>query len=83
MELNVKDDKQLVEIWLTNAEKSDPRLRAGLQDIYDKYKQKKYMVAVFESGERDLYQSTLDLLAYNKKRSAELQVKRAKQAMER
>lgn len=78
MEMNVRDDKQLVEIWLTNAEKNDPQLRAGLKDIYDKYKKKKYLVAVYASGARDLYCSTLDLLAYNKKRSAELAVQREK-----
>ena len=78
MEMNVRDDKQLVEIWLTNAEKKDPTLREGLKDIYDKFKKKKYLVAVFESGEKDLYQGTLDLLAYNKRRSAALEVQREK-----
>ena len=78
MEMNVRDDKQLVEIWLTNAEKKDLALREGLKDIYDKYEKKKYLVAVFESGEKDLYQGTLDLLAYNKRRCAELEVRREK-----
>ena len=78
MEMNVRDEKQLVEIWLTNAEKKDLALREGLKDIYDKYKKKKYLVAVFESGEKDLYQGTLDLLAYNKRRCAELEVQREK-----
>ncbi len=78
MEMNVRDDKQLVEIWLTNAEKNDPALQDGLKDIYDKYKKKKYLVAVFESGEKDLYQGVLDLLAYNKRRCAELEVQREK-----
>ena len=27
MEMNVRDDQKLVEIWLTNAEKIDPVLR--------------------------------------------------------
>jgi hypothetical protein len=77
-----------VEIWLTNAEKNDPALKAGLQDIYDKYKPKKYTVAVFQSGNQDLYQNTRDLLAYNKRRVAELQVQQEKRrrmaiAMER
>lgn len=40
MELTVKDERKLVEIWLTNAEKSDPVLRAGLQSVYDTYKRK-------------------------------------------
>lgn len=77
--MNVIDDKQMVEIWLTNAEKKDPELRAGLKDIYDKFHKKKYLVAVFESGEKDLYQGTRDLLAYNKRRCAELEVQREKQ----
>lgn len=68
MKINVIDDEQLVEIWLTNAEKKDPELREQLKGIYDKFKKKKYLVAVFESGEKDLYQGTLDLLIYNKRR---------------
>ena len=79
MEMNVRDDKKIVDIWLTNAEKNDPALREGLNDIYKKYKEMKYLVAVFESGEKDLYQGTLDLLAYNKRRIPELEVKKAKQ----
>lgn len=78
MEINVKDEKRMVEIWLSNAEKKDPVLRESLKDIYDKFKKKKYLVAVFESGEKDLYQGTLDLLAYNKRRCAELEVQREK-----
>ena len=71
MEMNVRDDQKLVEIWLTNAEKIDPVLREGLKEIYAKYKTKKYMVAVFESGKGDLYENTRDLLLFNRRRSAE------------
>ena len=78
LEINVKDEERMVEIWLSNAEKRDPVLRESLKDIYDKFKKKKYLVAVFESGEKDLYQGTLDLLAYNKRRCAELEVQREK-----
>ena len=76
--MNVKDDVQIVEIWLSNAEKNDKQIRDSLQGVFDKYKKKKYMVAVFESGEKDLYQGTLDLLAYNRKLSAQKQVQRDK-----
>lgn len=55
-------------------------LRAGQKEICGKYKKKNYLVAVFESGEKDLYQGTLNLLAYNKRRSAELEVQKAKKA---
>jgi len=78
LELNVRDDKKLVEVWLTKTEKADLELREGLKDIYDKFKQKKYLVAVYESGEQDLYQNTLDLLKWNKRRIAELEVQREK-----
>ena len=78
MEIHVRDDKRLVEVWLTNAEKKDLALREALKDIYDKYKKKKYLEAVFESGDKDLYQGTLDLLTYNKRRCAELEVLREK-----
>jgi hypothetical protein len=64
LEMNVRDDQKLVEIWLTNAEKIDPVLREGLKEIYAKYKTKKYMVAVFESGKGDLYENTRDLLLF-------------------
>lgn len=76
MEINVRDEKRLVEIWLSRAEKKNPELRDGLKNIYSEYKRKKYLVAVFESGERDLYQGVLELLIYNKRRAAELEVKR-------
>ena len=78
MEMHVRDEQQLVEIWLTNAEKRDKELRAGLKDIYDIYKKKKYLVAVYESGEKDLYENVRDLLVYNKRRSAEREVQLAK-----
>ena len=78
MEMNVKDDRKLVEIWLTNAEKIDPVLREGLKEIYAKYKAEKYMVAVFESGRGNLYENTRDLLLYNRRRSAEKEVQQEK-----
>ena len=55
-----------------------PVLREGLKEIYAKYKTKKYMVAVFESGKGDLYENTRDLLLFNRRRSAEKAVQQAK-----
>ena len=34
MEMNIHDDTQIVEIWLTNAEKTDPLLQDELKGIY-------------------------------------------------
>ena len=76
----VNDVKKIVTIWLTRAEKDDADLREGLKNLYAEYRAKKYMVAVFSSGTEDLYTNTLDLLKYNKRRLAEQEVQREKQA---
>lgn len=80
MEMNIHDDTQIVEIWLTNAEKTDPVLQNELKGIYAEYKAKKYMVAVFQSGQGDLYENTRDLLLFNRRRAAERAVQARKAA---
>ena len=80
MLMNVRDDLKIVEIWLTNKEKNDPELRESLKPIYVKYKKEKYLVGVFESGEGDLYENTLALLAHNRKLSAKKEVEQEKEA---
>lgn len=74
MQMNVDDKKKIVDIWLTKAEKHDAKLKESLKDIYKKYNEQKYLVAVFMSGEQDLYESTRDLLLYNRRRAAEKEV---------
>lgn len=76
LEINVRDDNKLVEVWMTNVEQQDHALREKLKPLYQEYKRKKYLVAVFLSGANDLEQRTCDLLCYNKKRIAELAVQR-------
>ena len=44
MEINVNDEMKMVDIWLTNAEKNDPAVKAQLDQVYAQYKKKKYMV---------------------------------------
>ena len=78
LEMRVHEGKRLVEVWLTKSEKNQPQLRAELQTIYAQYKPRKYMVAVFQSGEQPLYPCVRDLLLYNRQRSAEMAVQRDK-----
>jgi sRNA-binding regulator protein Hfq len=77
LEVNVRDEKKILEIWLTNGEKDDPAVKASLRDIYGTYKRKKYTVAVFRSGDQNLVDITSDLLCYNRKRAAQMEVRRA------
>ena len=76
LEINVRDDRKIVEVWLTNEEQQDQAIRESLKPLYQQYKAKKYTVAVFLSGSRDLAEETAALLRHNKRRVAELEVQR-------
>ena len=66
IELQVRDSEKIVEIWLTSAEKKDKQVQEMLRPVYANYKARKYKVAVFCSGQRDLLDCTAGLLLYNR-----------------
>lgn len=78
MEINVRDDRKIVEAGLTNQEKQDEPLREQLKDLYQQYREKKYIVAAYISGDLNLTEETSALLCYNHKRLAEQEVRRKK-----
>ena len=80
MHIEVRGQSKIVELWLTKKEKNDPALLESLKPIYQQYRDQKYLVAVFLSGEDDLYQQTRDLLLYNRLRQAEKEAQAEKQA---
>ena len=79
MEIIQDDAKKLVQVWLSRKESGDEALQNQLKPMYAQWKQQKYMVAVFHSGQEDLKENTMALLAYNKRRSAELAADRKQQ----
>lgn len=79
MEICLIKEKKLVEIWLTRAEGRDEALRESLKPLYARYGEKKYKTAVFLSGTRNLAESSSELLCYNRRRIAELQVQKEKE----
>ena len=80
MRTEINEQSKIVEIWLTKEEQNDFALRESLKPLYQQYKEQKYLVAVFLSGEEDLYQQTRDLLLYNQRRLAEREVQAMKQS---
>lgn len=76
MEINVRDDRKIVEVWLTNQDKQDQALKGQLNILYQQYKIKKYSVVEYQSGDHDLLEETSALLRYNRKRLAEQEVQR-------
>ena len=81
MEMEVRNKEKRVYIWLTRAESEDPALKESLKPIYQEYKAKKYLVAVYESGTGDLEGSIRDLLLYNRVRLRELEEPKKKKAL--
>ncbi|MEA4942443.1 hypothetical protein SDC9_92782 [bioreactor metagenome] len=77
MEVSVSEQQKTVEVWLTHDEQDDILLRADLKARCQRYYQSGYFVAVFFSGSKDLTQQTRDLLNYNRKRQAELDIQTA------
>ena len=78
MEICINDERKTVEVWLSNEEKNNPAVRQRLKPLYAEYAEKKYTVAVYMSGSQDLYSLTSDLLCYNRKHIAELEVEQEK-----
>ena len=70
MEINVNEDKKIVEIWLSNEEKNNSLIKEKLKELYALYKKTKYIVAVYESGSADLLSGTKCLLSQNRDISA-------------
>lgn len=78
MELNVRNDSRIVEIWLTRDEKRDERVQRELKLVYQSFKGIGYTVATFLSGDQDLTDTTSGLICYNRKRIAQLEVEQEK-----
>ncbi len=70
MRIDVNHEKKIVSIWLTNAEKNHQAIAHQLNGLYKQYKDQKYLVAVFKSGNGDLSSYTSDLICYNCKKLA-------------
>ena len=78
--MEVREQSKIVELWLTREERDDPAFRESLKPIYQQYKDQKYLVAVFLSGEEDLYQQTRGLRLPSRRGLAEKEVQAEKQA---
>ena len=64
MELNVRNDSKIVEIWLTREEKQDAQLQKKLKLVYQSFHETGYTVATFLSGEQALEEITSGLICY-------------------
>ena len=80
MEIQVINANKQVEVWLAKGEQEEAAVQGYLQAIYTFFSAIKYTVVVYISGNGDLFQDTLALLRYNRRRSAERAVEAAKKS---
>lgn len=78
MELNVRNDSKIVEIWLTQDEKQDTQVQKELKLVYQSFQGSDYTIATFLSGGQDLAEVTSGLICYNRKRIAQMEVEQEK-----
>ncbi len=64
MEINVHDKEKYVSVWLTKAESADETIHDQLTPFCRRWKEKKYRVVIFRSGNRDLAEQTKALLSH-------------------
>ena len=76
MEIDIRDEQKIVTIWLSKAERNDPGVSDTLRKICAEYNPRSYTVAVFKSGEDDLFELTSDLLMTNRRKLAEQETER-------
>ena len=79
MRMEISEKNKIVELWLTSKEKDDAAFRESLKPLYQRYKAQNYLVAIFLSGESDLYQQTRNLLLDNRRKLVEREVQKRQQ----
>ena len=76
MEIHVRENEKLIEVWLTRQEREDPERKRQLEETYRLGKEKRCLVAVFLSGQEELGELTSALLRHNRDKLARQEVQR-------
>ena len=76
--VRVNDVSRIVSLWFSGEEPDTEHLPENVRTMCDEYRAQKYMIVTFRSGKEDLFENTLAVLKYNRKLTAENEVKQAK-----
>ena len=80
MEIVVHHDNKIVTVWLTKTEQADSALQSRLKPLYSAYKARKYLVTVFQSGNRELDNCTAGLIVHNQTVAAQQDLVKMREA---
>lgn len=81
VEETINKKPKLVEVWLTNRDQSDAAVQCQLPPSFNKFKGLGYRITVYQSDKEYLYSRISDLLNYNRKWMAQLEVEREKKLL--
>ena len=73
--IRINDNNKIVSLWLSGEESHTGVLPEEIRNTCDAYRTRKYMIAVFRSGEDDLYGNTIAMLRHNRQLAAENEMK--------
>lgn len=69
MKVDIQNQANIICIWLTKADAEDSSVQEAVNSIIERYRGRKYAIAVMKSGEDSLYDSTLSLLKSNRRKT--------------
>ena len=70
MEIRINRELQIVEAWLTHEDQNDPARLAQLRTQLSVWRSQRLTPVLYRSGSGGLYETTLALLKYNRRRLA-------------
>lgn len=79
MEIHVRENEKLIEVWLTSQEREKPEIKERMTEIYRQGKERRCLVAVFLSGREELGGLTSALLRHNRDKLACQEVQRQRE----
>ena len=82
LEVHVRENEKLIEVWLTRQEQEDPERKQQLKELYRLGKEKHCLVAVFLSGREELDELTGALLRHNRDEMARQEVQRQRESIQ-
>ena len=65
LQVNINEKEKIVELWLTSKENAQANLPQNIEKLIEKYKEKKFRVCMYQSGNEDIKINLLNLLLNN------------------
>ncbi len=65
MKININEKAKVVALWLNNQENPQMNLPINIEKEIEKYKEKKYKICIYQSGNDNLEKNLLNLVINN------------------